>query len=372
MGLYCRVCQIQKRRSLPRNVPSRHSQASLSHTKISSFSLLLRLWKSIFTFSMSCSRTQPRTQPRPRMHARLVSALCHHVYTIYLFNCNNIKDIICLGLLFGGLNASIASQLNMGPDLSLQQILASSPAMLLWSWSNLFIFNLHNQRSPSAVAEDKINKPWRPIPAGRISSNQATRIMYCMYPVILGVSFTIGGLGPCLFEAFSCLWYNEWGGASNPFLKNLLNGLGFACFFAGPLEVATRHSIFSGEGKAALWLLIFAATITTISHAQDFRDMEGDRASGRKTLPLAVGNMNGRILVAVGILGWTLLSCWFWEVGLVDWRRYAVAWAAGIAMAGNFFRDWTREGDTLSWKLFPPWMVGLFLLPLPMGIGMYE
>ncbi|KAG8158762.1 hypothetical protein KVR01_011205 [Diaporthe batatas] len=254
--------------------------------------------------------------------------------------------------MFGGLNASIASQFGMGPDRSVKEILASLPAMLPWSWSNLIIFNLHNQRGHIATAEDRINKPWRPTPSRRISSNQATWIMYCMYPVIFGVSFTSGGLGPCLFEVFSCLWYNEWGGASDPFLKNLLNGLGFACCFAGPMEVATGHSIFCGQGKAALWLLVLAATITTTSHAQDFRDMEGDRASGRKTVPLVIGDAKGRVLLAVGILGWTFVFCWFWGVGITEWRRYIVACFSGSAMAGNFLRDRTREGDTLSWKLF--------------------
>lgn len=174
-----------------------------------------------------------------------IANLAFHAYTVYLFSRDNIKDIICMGYLFGVLNASNASQTSVGPPLSSSSILASSPAMILWSWSNLFLFNLHNQRHASAIAEDAVNKPWRPIPAGRLSSREATRAMYCMYPVAFAISWEIGGLLPCVLEAFLCLWYNEWGGASDPFLKNILNGLGFACFFAGPLEVATGHAVLS-------------------------------------------------------------------------------------------------------------------------------
>lgn len=269
-----------------------------------------------------------------------------------------------MGFLFGALNATVASAFAMGPTLSIRQIIASSPAMLIWSWSHLFLFNLHNQRHAPSIAEDAINKPWRPIPAGRLSPKQATQIMYYMYPVIALVSLKLGGLLPCLLEVALCLWYNELGGSSNPFLKNFLNAFGFACFFAGPLEVVTGYSIFSGDMKAALWLFILASAITTMSHAQDFRDMDGDKAVDRITIPLLIGDLNARILLAVGVTGWSAVASWFWEASLLD---SLVAWVAGAAMVGNFFRDRTRKGDAVSWKLFPLWLLGLFLLPVRVG-----
>ncbi|KUI69962.1 Digeranylgeranylglyceryl phosphate synthase [Cytospora mali] len=318
--------------------------------------------------------SRPATKPGPKSPASLqqqfsnsTSSLLYHAYTVYLFSCNNIKDIICMGFLFGVLTASVASRVSMGPSLPFSQIFKSAPGMLLWSWSNLFLFNLHNQRHAPAIAEDAINKPWRPLPAGRLSPHQATRIMYCTYPVVLLISSAAGGMLPCLLEAVFCLWYNEWGGASDPVLKNILNGLGFACFFAGPLEIATGNSVFSGGMKAATWLSILAAAISTTSHAQDFRDMDGDRATGRMTVPLLIGDMNARVLLAVGVTGWTGVACWFWGVGLAEWKDSAVAWAAGAVMVGNFLRDRTRQGDALSWKLFPLWLLGLMMLPVQVG-----
>lgn len=298
-----------------------------------------------------------------------MSTLCYHLHTIYLFSCNNIRDIICLGALFGALNASIASSFHMGPALSLRQIIARLPAMILWSWSNLFLFNLHNQRHPSAIAEDAINKPWRPIPSGRLSSRQATYLMYCMYPVILVVSYIAGGLVPCLLEIVCCLCYNEWGGASDPFVKNFLNGIGMAFFLAGPLEVATGHSVLSADMRAATWLSIIAAAITTTVHAQDFRDLEGDKASGRRTVPLVIGDSNARYLVAVGVLGWTSACCWFWGLGFAKWQACCPAWMAGAIMVSSFLWNRTLAGDVWSWKLFPLWVLGLFVLPMGQYIG---
>ncbi|KAI1198639.1 hypothetical protein F5X97DRAFT_342534 [Nemania serpens] len=289
------------------------------------------------------------------------NTLAYHAYTIYLFSRDNIKDIIIMGFLFGCLNASVAPRFSMGPALSIEQLLLVAPKMLLWSWSNLFIFNLHNQRHGSAVAEDALNKPWRPIPAGRISTMQTTRLMYLMYPILLGVSLRYGGLVPCVAETLFCLWYNEWGGASRPFTKNLQNGLGFACFFAGPLEVATGHSVFAGRGKAAVWLAILTAAVTTTVHMQDFRDMDGDRVANRQTVPLAIGDFPARIIVALGIAFWTVAASCYWGASLTG---SCAAWIAGGGLVVNLFRDRSQPGDAFTWKTWPAWVFGLFLLPL--------
>ncbi|KAI5923170.1 hypothetical protein F4810DRAFT_701381 [Camillea tinctor] len=301
-----------------------------------------------------------RSSQKTRRSYTTIDSIIYHVYTAYLFSCNNIKDIICLGFSFGALNASIAPGFSMGPSRSLTEIIQSTPAMFLWSWANLFLFNLHNQRYPAAIAEDALNKPWRPLPAGRLTPRQATRVMYYMYPVMLIISLAVGGLVPSLAEALSCLWYNEWGSAANPFVKNLLNKVGFACFFARPLEVVTGHSIFSGKGVAAIWLLILAAAITTTSHLQDFRDTVGDKLAGRKTVPLVLSDTNARAVAAFGVIGWTYIACPFWETSRIVG---AWPWLAGTMMAGNLFRDRSIKGDILTWKMFPLWFMGLFILP---------
>ncbi|KAI0010717.1 UbiA prenyltransferase family-domain-containing protein [Xylariaceae sp. FL0662B] len=315
-----------------------------------------------------CTQVLPSMKPLitqsglPRKHrSTFLQNFSYHMHTAYLFSCNNLKDIVCMGYLFGALNATIADRFMMGPALTITQILKSSPSMLLWSWSNLLIFNLHNQRHAHAISEDAVNKPWRPLPSGRLTIHQATRTMYCMYPVILIVSSMVGGLVPCLLEAVFCLWYNEWGGSSDPFLKNILNGFGFACFYSGPLEIVTGRSVFAGEGRAAIWVGILAITITASSHLQDFRDMEGDRAVGRRTVPLVIGDMNARLLCILAVALSNGAACSFWEV---SWRESALAWAAGLTIGGNLVLDKSIKGDVFTWKLFPLWVLGLFLLPI--------
>lgn len=311
---------------------------------------------------MCQSKLSRHTLPRA-LGVQQLHTVMYHIYTAYLFTCNNIKDIVCMGFLFGAINALVAPQLSMGPPLSIYQILQAAPAMLLWSFSNLLLFNLHNQRN--AVNEDALNKPWRPLPSGRLTPTQATRLTYCMYPVILLVSLSIGGLTPCLLEALFCLHYNEWGGAANPWLKNLLNGVGFTCFLAGPLEVVTGHSVC--QGKAAIWLSIIAAAITTVSHTQDFRDKEGDKVTGRRTVPLVFGDTNARVVAGLGLTLWPIIACWYWEAGWMG------AWAliAGAMTTANLFWNRSNAGDVLTWKMFPLWLLGLMVLPLREGSHMH-
>lgn len=182
-----------------------------------------------------------------------------------------------------------------------------------------------------------------------------------MYVLLVAVGLKVGGLLPCVLETIWNLWYNEWGGSSNPFVKNLLNGLGISCLLAGPLEVATGRSIFSGEYEAVIWLSILTAAIATTSHTQDFRDMEGDKAAGRKTVPLVIGEDNAGLVVSLGVIIWTIIACQVWGAG---WREAVLPLIGGTALIGNISMNKTRRGNKLSWKLWVLWMLGLFLLPL--------
>ncbi|KAI0413546.1 UbiA prenyltransferase family [Xylaria grammica] len=291
---------------------------------------------------------------------RWLSTVSFHIYTIYLVCSNNIWDIIIPGLLFGATNSHIAPFYAMGPALSVYQILAATPFMLLWSCCNIFLFCLHNQKHPDTIAEDKLNKPWRPMATGRLTPAQATRILYLMHPLCFLVALSFGGFTPYVVLTLFHLWYNELGGASNGILKNIQNAVGFCCFYTGPLEVATQHSIMNSNRQGKVWLAILAAIFATTSHAQDFRDMEGDRAAGRRTIPLVFGETPSRVCVVLAVAIWTPMACCFWEVG---WKQAAWSVVAGILMTLNLLLYRTRQGDALSWKIWVVWVQGLMMIP---------
>ena len=308
----------------------------------------------------------PKSTARPSSILRSLSSpirfLLYHAYTMYLACFSNLGDIVLSGFLFGTANALIAPQFSMGPALGVRTILTTTraPRMLLWSACNILLFCLHNQRSPSTIAEDRLNKPWRPIPAGRLTPPQAKRLLYALHPLCFLVARTVGGFWPYVILVSFHVWYNEFGGASNPVLKNVHNAVGVCCFLAGPLEVATESSVFAGTGSAAVWLLILAATLATACHAQDFRDVEGDRAAGRRTVPLVIGDLPARILVAVMAVLWTLVTCVFWDA----WREGVVPAVAGLVLVGNLFLRRHRMGDIHAWRLFTVWLQALVVVPV--------
>lgn len=308
--------------------------------------------------SQSFSRAKYGSLARFR---QLSTSLCYHIHTVYLTCSNNIWDIIIGGFLFGTINSFAAPHLSMGPALTVAKVLAATPGMLLWSCCNIFLFCLHNQRQPGNMAEDVLNKPWRPMASGRLTPDQAVRLLYFMHPLCFIIGMYVGGFVPYAILTFFHVWYNEFGAASNGVLKNIFNGVGIGCFFAGPLEVATGHSVFSGNAEGAVWVVLLMAAFGTTSHIQDFRDMEGDRAGGRSTIPLMMDEMTARVLAAVGVGCWTELTCRFWRAG---WPQRSAPLVTGALLIANLMLDRTNAGDVRAWRLWSVWVLALMLLPI--------
>ena len=85
-----------------------------------------------------------------------------------------------------------------GPCLTTQdspiamKLLQRLPLVILFNWSNVLIFALADQRLPEAVVEDRANKSWRPLPIGRVSSEQTWRLMLIAIPLVLALTFAMG------------------------------------------------------------------------------------------------------------------------------------------------------------------------------------
>lgn len=287
----------------------------------------------------------------------------YHVVTIYLFTCNNLIDSVFLAYSFGVIGALCSPVFGIGASVGLLGILRKTPAMLIWSWTNLLLFNLHNQRHPKAILEDAINKAWRPLPAKRITAAETTYVMYAMYPIVILSSMCSGGLVPCLVEMFCCIWHNEWRGDESPFFKNFLNAVGIACLLAGPLEIlvlGSGNSLFR-HPCVIQWLALIAFAVLTTVHTQDFRDVDGDKLRGRRTIPLAIGDAPARWIVVIGVLLFSYLAPAFWQLGVAGFLLPA---STGSVMVFNLLWKRTYKGDVLTWKLWPLWITSLFFLPL--------
>jgi 4-hydroxybenzoate polyprenyltransferase len=103
---------------------------------------------------------------------------------------------------------------------------------------HLLKFDISNQiQDPE---EDKRNKPDRPLPAGRITVQNAEDVRWLLVPVCLLFSAKYGmqALASSIcFEALS-IWYNDFGGHKVGFSKNILTATGYMCMEVGATIVA--------------------------------------------------------------------------------------------------------------------------------------
>lgn len=95
--------------------------------------------------------------------------------TLWLFTRSDLKTIVGPVTCFGLCNAIAmdVSLSNSDAATTALSILPRLPATFLWVWTNLLPFSMNNQSQQCSIVEDRINKPWRPIPSGRISMREA-------------------------------------------------------------------------------------------------------------------------------------------------------------------------------------------------------
>ncbi|KAH7014404.1 UbiA prenyltransferase family-domain-containing protein, partial [Microdochium trichocladiopsis] len=286
-------------------------------------------------------------------------SLLYHLHTLFLFNKSDVKTVIVPQAVFALAAASSCLPTPASGDPSpirpstLPSITPTRTLLMLaWLYLHVLLESIANQRLPSSILEDSLNKPWRPLPAGRITPSQSQRLLRFGVPAGLVLSVVLGNVAPA--GVLICLmWvYNDLDGSSaGPLQRNLLNAAGLACFGWGALG-------------ALRWTLLIALIVATTIHAQDFPDLEGDRERGRRTMPLVYGQMPSRWALAAGLVTWSVVCLRFWVVPLgICWMPPVLlgGFMAGLTVVNGSRRD--QGTDELVWKLWCLWMAVLFLLP---------
>lgn len=202
---------------------------------------------------------QPRislTGPRcasPRPFIRLLRWCGYHTQTAVLFTISDFKTILLpivrflfiytqireLKIIFQCAFASATAPLN-------------SPYRLLlgamWVWIHLFMCNVSNQARTHD--EDAVNKPWRPLPARRISDAQIVVLRWMLVvacfaaSALHGVDLMLTTLGLFL----TTFAYDEFGLAGHCLGKNLCNIGGYTTFEIGATKLMGKSSPSHASG----------------------------------------------------------------------------------------------------------------------------
>lgn len=319
---------------------------------------------------------KPRTCPEPRERSTAGVAdprgsqrsLTYHLYTLWLFTRSDLKTVLIPQLFFALSNTLSGHILTPNPTPTFTQ--SSLPTRLLcaaaWIWLNLLTEVMANQRLPASITEDALNKPWRPLSSGRLTPDQARRLLLLLVvPSALALSWVLGVMGPSVGLVVLTWLYNDLGGAGEEcVLRNVLNAAGLLCFGMGATSIVGGVEGGDLTMKGRVWFGVVGAVIATTVHVQDLPDMEGDRARDRKTVPLIWGERVARNSAAGMVAVWSLVCPLFWNA------RMAVCAVFGLAGMGlGVWIVWWRgvEADRVAWRLWCIWMMGLFALPLCAG-----
>ncbi|KAI0173522.1 hypothetical protein GGR52DRAFT_543312 [Hypoxylon sp. FL1284] len=286
-----------------------------------------------------------------------------HARTVWLFMFSDPKTIIVPSFIFGIANAIVAPKYLI-PGLhtvDYPTVIYRAPLVLFWVVLNYLPFAINNQRSPLSITEDSVNKPWRPIPSGRLSASSAKTIMLALY--FCAPLFSIlGGMRQCVGLIALGSLYNNFSGAENPIARNTINALGYICFISGAMEVAVGSPLpLTSSYMLPRWLATIAGIIITTVHAQDMYDQPGDSLRNRRTIPLVIGDGSARWTIAVWVPIWGL-----WCPHL--WNSAVITRAIGVVLAGIIsFRTLTYRNvpsDRTTFLIWNVWVSFVYMLPL--------
>jgi 4-hydroxybenzoate polyprenyltransferase len=206
--------------------------------------------------------------------------LVTEVRILYRLNAHNVWVCVLPVPLFAGASWVSTASENRKPMLWLIAV----------AWAYLYVYINDAGNQVTGVEEDRVNKPHRPIPAGLIDSRGLWKrflIACVLYLAVASVASWAALLVSAAWVGTNFVanrmpqrYYFLW--------KPVFNWVGAACQLAG------SWCIFSPLNRTAVtWVLIIVTMATIGMPIEDVRDIQGDRAIGRRSLASMLG---GRVV----------------------------------------------------------------------------
>ncbi|MEU4675215.1 UbiA family prenyltransferase [Amycolatopsis sp. NPDC023774] len=218
----------------------------------------------------------------------------------------------------------------------------------------LFVYVFVSVNQARSGAEDALNKPYRPVPAGLVTPKGLGRrfwVAMVVYPVL---GWVFGAWPwPLLWQVTTLVVHSRW--ASPRYYlwwKTPMNISGAVT------TLATGWQVSAPLGATAwTWIATVSLYFPLAMIFEDVRDMDGDRAIGRRTPALVFGPTFVRRWFATFS---ALLPCVVYfglarPSGAGDWRGVISAVVLGIlswTCAARALRRHSRSADRLTLQLF--------------------
>ncbi|KAI1112168.1 UbiA prenyltransferase family-domain-containing protein [Nemania sp. NC0429] len=295
----------------------------------------------------------------------LVGKIAYIPKLIWIFTESNFDTFVIPNTAFGVLGAFAASVLTEGqqrPPTTIE-IMWRFPLVLAFNWYSVFIFDLANQRSPESIQEDLLNKPWRPIPTGKVTATEARRALLAAIPLVLLFNYLLGVWRQGFLILILTWMYNDIRGGDEV-VRDLIISVAYGMFNSASLEIAVgggEYTDINISRGGLIWTTMVSAVILTTMQVQDLKDQAGDRTRGRQTIALWIGDRFSRISIAVCVVFWSAACLFFWD--LRPWGYVAPA-ATGAVTAYRVLAKRTPKEDAATWRWWCGWTIMLYLLPI--------
>ncbi|KAJ7580831.1 UbiA prenyltransferase family [Mycena floridula] len=273
-----------------------------------------------------------------------MSRLLWYLETLFLFTRSDYKTIFLPVTMFASVTVPVQS---LGDWLK----------MLCWIWTHLLQATVSNQNY--SANEDIINKPWRPLPSSRVTERQAAILRWCLVFGNLAFSAMLGKRVMYVSAALALVEFvhDDLGLSHHPIFKNVCNIGGYGTFEAGATLILSKDMVLDAVALKALMLT--ALLIFTTIHAQDFADCEGDKQSGRRTLPIVFPE-GSRVYIMLIIVAWSVTLCAIWSVGTLG---SALIVGSGTFVGWRYFEMRAASEDEKSYLLYNLWLSSVNMLP---------
>ncbi len=215
-----------------------------------------------------------------------------------------------------------------------------SPEVLLAALSAALIAGAGNAFNDVVDLEiDRINRPRRPLPSGRLSRGAALAESLLLAAGGQGIALWLGpAFSAIALAVISLLLLYNLSLKRRPLWGNLLvSGVAAAAFIYGALAAGSLGRSWIPAGFAFLFHL-------GREILKDLEDVEGDRAAGARTLPLCLGMRASARLSAALFLLLIAFTLFPWMLGIYGWGYLALV--AGVDGVTGYvgWRLW-REGS---------------------------
>ncbi|KZV62338.1 hypothetical protein PENSPDRAFT_618041 [Peniophora sp. CONT] len=226
-----------------------------------------------------------------------------------------------------------------------------------WTFLQILYFCIANQVFDPE--EDALNKPWRPIPAGRISVRGANILRAVILPVSTVYSWYCGTLPQCFAMTILGSAYNDFNLGAHWAPRHASVALMYGALNSGAAHAACNVCVDGLDTIDIFRHTLNALLILTTIQAADFRDAEGDAARGRSTIPLRWPSFARPSMLAF-LLFWSATVCMLSGAHSVV---RALLVLMGLATGWRFVYMTTPKQDRRSYLCYDLWLCVAQVLP---------